>query len=327
MGNVLEINLTANGGFPQPPPGVRAHVVRARHAECEATTEVRLPATVPARIVRRVRCAGCERYFDTDSVEEVLAHGFNPSGLGARGSGLLRSGSDGARRGLDPSGRLWRLLSLPVAALLVIGGLLAIQGGGDAPFQAAPAAPNLSAPTPAEITGGAAGAANALPADPNAAAEGGRGASAAAGERSKHTELVQGSSFHLVMPKGWERLEAPSGATFAAAAPGAEAEVTLWIEERPKLGFERFVSRSVAQLEALAGSASVVERVAAPTLEGSVVRLAADSPPGEPTYEVVLRAAGPYRYYLATTVEPGASARTLAGAELIGGSFEPEGGV
>ena len=36
------------------------------------------------------------------------------------------------------------------------------------------------------------------------------------------------------------------------------------------------------------------------------MRLAADAPPGAPAYEVTLRASGPYRYYLATTVQPDA---------------------
>ena len=62
----------------------------------------------------------------------------------------------------------------------------------------------------------------------------------------------------------------------------------------------------MAQLEALAGSANIVERVPAPTEEGTIVRLAADAPAGQPSYAVTLRVAGPYRYYLATTVQPDA---------------------
>ncbi len=43
---------------------------------------------------------------------------------------------------------------------------------------------------------------------------------------------------------------------------------------------------------------------------------------------MTLRAAGPFRYYLATTVQPGASRQASEGADLIHGSFvpEPEGG-
>ena len=76
-------------------------------------------------------------------------------------------------------------------------------------------------------------------------------------------------------------------------------------------------------LKGLAGSARVVERVAAPTADGTIVHLAADAPAGSPQYEVTLRAGGPYRYYLATTVQPDASDRAADGAELIHGSFQP----
>ena len=90
--------------------------------------------------------------------------------------------------------------------------------------------------------------------------------------------------------------------------------MTLWVERDAGLSFQEFEARSLDQLEALAGSARVVERVAAPTPEGTVVRLAADAPPNSPAYEVTLRAAGPYRYYLATTVQPDASKGAVDGA-------------
>ena len=53
--------------------------------------------------------------------------------------------------------------------------------------------------------------------------------------------------------------------------------------------------------------------------------LAADAPPGSPAYEVTLRTSGPYRYYLATTVQPDASEDAVDGAKLIHGSFVPAG--
>ena len=56
----------------------------------------------------------------------------------------------------------------------------------------------------------------------------------------------------------------------------------------------------------------------------AVVILAADAPAGQPSYEVTLRVAGPYRYYLATSVQPGASPEAVSGSELLSGSFEPE---
>ena len=38
---------------------------------------------------------------------------------------------------------------------------------------------------------------------------------------------------------------------------------------------------------------------------------------------MTLRAAGPYRYYLATSIGAGAPPRLLADAELLGASFRP----
>jgi hypothetical protein len=67
------------------------------------------------------------------------------------------------------------------------------------------------------------------------------------------------------------------------------------------------------------------DRVAAPTADASIVTLAADAPPNTPRYEVTLRASGPYRYYLATTVQPDASAAAADGVDLIQGSFLPQG--
>ncbi len=54
------------------------------------------------------------------------------------------------------------------------------------------------------------------------------------------------------------------------------------------------------------------------------MKLAADAPPGQPSYAVTLRVSGDYRYYLATTVQPDASAEAVQAADLIAGSFTPE---
>jgi hypothetical protein len=64
--------------------------------------------------------------------------------------------------------------------------------------------------------------------------------------------------------------------------------------------------------------------VPAPTPEGTVVRIGAEAPPGQPVYEATLRVAGPYRYYLGTTLQPDASAQAEDGVELIIGSLTPE---
>jgi hypothetical protein len=84
--------------------------------------------------------------------------------------------------------------------------------------------------------------------------------------------------------------------------------------------------RSLAQLRSLAGSSHVVDRTTGPTPESTVITLAADSPPGQPTYQVTLRVSGPYRYYLATTVDANASRQAADGADLIHHSFIPSGG-
>jgi hypothetical protein len=167
------------------------------------------------------------------------------------------------------------------------------------------------------------------PQDAAAAASGGAAADAGSGgaengKPAKNTKLVRGSSYSLALPAGWERVDPTGGATFAAVAPDGGADVSLWIEDNPGLDFPSFVNQSLAQLESLAGSARVTERLTAPAPEATVVVLAADAPPNQPTYEVTLRVAGPYRYYLATTVQPDASNESIAGAELITGSFTPE---
>ncbi len=90
------------------------------------------------------------------------------------------------------------------------------------------------------------------------------------------------------------------------------------------LDFPTFVSQSLAQLETLAGSARVVERIPGPSADATVVRLAADAPAGQPTYSVTLRVSGSYRYYLATTLQPDASSESSDGVDLITGTFTPE---
>ncbi len=211
---------------------------------------------------------------------------------------------------LDPESRSWKLLSIPIAAVLVVGGLILLRGSEDEPAPVAPAAPAASAQLPAAGS-------------PTGADDRGSGA-ASGGKPSKETEFVRESSYSLALPAGWERIDPPAGATFAAVAADGSADATLWITQDPKLDFPTFVSQSLTQLEALAGAAEVIERIPGPTAETTIVRLAADAPAGQPTYEATLRVAGPYRYYLATTVQPGSSAATADGIELITGSLNPE---
>jgi hypothetical protein len=194
-----------------------------------------------------------------------------------------------------PEGRAWRYLSIPVGAAAVIGVMALIQGSGE----------------PARHSSSSSAAPAAL--EPPF-------------ESAAGPYVVNESIFALALPPGWHRTSPKNNAAFAAAPSEGGANATLWILLDPKLDFAAFESRSLAQLEGLAGSAQVVDRVTAPTAEGTVVTLATDSRPGEPAYEVTLRAADPYRYYLATTVEPNAPREAVDGAELIHNSFVPVAG-
>ncbi len=318
-----------NGGFPEPPESEPVRVIAARHAACGEATRVRLPETVPARAVRRLRCAGCEQAFEAERVEEIGVE--EPAAVAATAAATVPPASPPppspprprlpklpslpAFPKLNPESRSWRLASIPIAAALVVGGLLLLQGDGDEQPSRDALTPT-GTPAPAPPAGGA---------DQGGAQKGG-GAQGDGSNASAKTKLVRGSSYSLALPAGWERVDPTGGATFAAVAGDGGADVTLWIEENPELDFPTFINQSLDQLETLAGSARVVERVPAPTPEATVVVLAADSPAGQPTYEVTLRVAGPYRYYLATSVQPDASSEAVEGADLVAGSFTPEEG-
>ena len=338
--------VEANGGFPQPPTAEPVRVVACLHDGCGAETRVHLPVALSAGAVRHVFCSSCTQAFDPAEVTEVGVLEPQSAPRAARGVRMPRLALSAPAMPLSvpvltmpslphlalpelrrpdwvrlpdflydrlpaPDSRAWRLASVPVAALAVVGALVFIQGSDEPVRRDA----SFAAPLASELAGGRAGA----PATDGAAAAGGAGGSGAAA-----ASLVRESSFSLALPGGWERIAPASGATFAATSPDGGADATLWIQRDPKLDLASFESRSLAQLEALAGSARVVERVAAPTPEASIIKLAADAPSGGPRYEVVLRVAGPYRYYLATTVQPDAPRTALAGVELIQGSFNPE---
>jgi hypothetical protein len=315
----------ANGGFPEPPTGP-VRVVAAHHDGCGEATCVRLPSVIPARAVKRLRCAGCEESYETESVEELgleepararrrvrLSRAALPS-LTLPSLGLPRPAFAMPSRPsvslpslprlpwLDPAAPFWRFATIPLAALAVIAVLMLLQRGEN----------ETSAPVDDQQASGAAPAAHG-------ASAGGKG-----GAASGQAELVRGASFSVALPPSWDRVRPQGGATFTVAAAGGDADATLWIERDPSLDFARFESRSLEQLRVLAGSARVVERVPAPTPDATIVRLAADAPPGQPEFEVTLRVSGPYRYYLATTVQPDASRAAIEGAELIHGSFTPE---
>jgi hypothetical protein len=203
--------------------------------------------------------------------------------------------------------RLWKYLSIPVAAAAVIAILILVQGSDGPPEQSS------STPAQAGVEAGGGG---------DGAATAGGGAAEASGS-SQGAELVKGASYTLALPSGWARTEAQNGATFAASARDGGADATLWVQRDPSLDFPQFEAQSLETLRQVAGSAQVTDRTTAPTADGTIVTLAADSPAGAPTYDVTLRLAGPYRYYLATTVEPDASRDAADGAELIHSSFVP----
>jgi hypothetical protein len=274
----MEVVRDSNGGFPEPLAGEPVRLVRARHDACGTSTRVRVPPALPARAVRRVVCESCHQPFECDGVDD---------------GGVLAAKRGGASR-------IWKYLSIPVAAAAVIVALILIQGSGGNDQDSSPS--SSAPPPPAAAT-----------------ADGGSGNGA-----SKGAELVKGSSYTLALPAGWARTDPQGGATFAAAAQGGGGDATLWVTRDPSLSFPQFEAQSLAQLRHIAGTpAKVTDHTAAPTADGTIVTLAADSPTGAPAYEVTLRVAGPYRYYLATTVEPNAPRAAADGAELIHSSFVP----
>jgi hypothetical protein len=326
-GTVEHASATVNGGFPDPPAGLPVRVVSVHHGACGEHTRVRLPRTLAPRAIRRVICDGCAQAFEAARIELVelleaapLVLEPSPALAAAAPAGaamarrlpfdprrlsldLGRLRLDPRRLRLDPHGPAWRWISAPLAAAVVVGALMLIQSPGDS--EVAPPALPATASAPATTAAGHGH---------------GKGAGKAKGGDAHY---VRQSTFSLALPAGWHRVSAEGGATFAAAAIGGGGDATLWVERDPKLDFPAFEARSLDQLRQIAGSARVVDRVAAPTADGTVVTLATDAPAKSPEYKVTLRVAGPYRYYLATTVEPDAPRAAVDGAELIQGSFTP----
>ena len=311
--------LESNGGFPEPPDGDPVRVVRAAHDGCGGETRIRLPGYVPSRAVRRVVCERCRESYVCGGVAEEEAgtapppRGLTPEGQVAEGS--VPSGPSERRRLRLPeaSSPVWRWLGIPVAAALVVGALILLQGSDDPSPRVTVGPGGTVAPSDGDAGAAAAGAGEATA----------RGGAAAAGDAT----FVTQPGYSLALPPGWEQTESEGGAAFTAAATDGTADATLWIERAPDLSFSEFEARSLEQLRSLTGSAEVIERIPAPTAAGTVVRLRADAPEDagvSAPYDVTLRAAGPFRYYLATTVQPEASREAREGADLIHGSFVPE---
>jgi hypothetical protein len=305
----MHVERSENGGFPEPIAGEPVRLVRCRHDACGTATRVRVPRALPARAVRRVVCEQCRRPFECEDaldagvMEAAAAGGGAGSGAATEAPAAQRPSRRAAvRRWVsDPESHAWRYLSIPVAVAAVIVGLILIQGSGGSDQPSSPPAASEAAPS---------GSGTAAGGDGQAAGHGG-------------AEVVKGSSYTLAMPPAWTQTEPENGATFAAAADGGGATAKLWIQRDPKLSFPQFEAQSLAQLRGVAGNAHVEDRTAAPTADGTIVTLAADAPQGAPAYEATLRVTGPYRYYLATTVDPDASRTAVDGAELIRNSFVP----
>ncbi len=321
-----------NGGFPEPPQAEPARLVAAVHSACGGETGVRLPRFLPTRAVRQVVCAQCQVDFEPSHVIDrglvglkapapelarpvkpihapALALPSTPSiSLPALAMPSLRAlplipEIPGWMR--DPQSPPWRIGGAVMAAIAVIGILTLLQGDN---------APNLPAPT-VEATVAAAGAAP----EPVAG-------DAVAARKNGSAVFVSESLYALALPAGWQRINPVDGASFSATAAGGNADATLWIERDPKLSLTEFQERSLEQLGQLAPGARIAEQSVAPTTEASLTKLAAPAPAGEPSYEVVLRIDGPYRYYLATTVMPDAPAIARANVDLIQNSLTTAGG-
>jgi hypothetical protein len=140
-------------------------------------------------------------------------------------------------------------------------------------------------------------------------------------------QFVEEKGFAIALPDSWRRTKPPEGASFAATSDDGLGVATLWVDRDPKLDFDEFVDQSLAGLEGLGDNARVTDRVEGPTPETSIAVLEADVPVDGGVagpYRVTLRAAGPYRYYLATSIGAGAPPRLVADAELLSTSFRPQ---
>ena len=289
---------TTNGGFPLPPDGepvrlrgVASRRLRRRHPRAPAASRSlarRAPGRLrPLRRAVRARCV-------VEDAELPAAPRLPRSALVARALSW-------------PERLSWRWLSLPVAAVAVLG--ILVRGPGAA-------ASDDRRPRP-------------RPRDPPPTTRPSRPAADKAARSPEDARLISESTFQLALPAGWER-DAPSGgATFAAVAPGGDADAMLWIERDPKLDFATFEARSLAQLESLAGSAGVGRAQPGPDAGDDHERARADlgARRARPTTRSCSAAAPATT---GTTSRPPASPapapRRSTGVELIQGSFLPQGG-
>jgi hypothetical protein len=160
-----------------------------------------------------------------------------------------------------------------------------------------------------------------------AAEEGASVARAAADATAAGTHPIVSKGFSLSLPAGWERSKPPEGASFAASSGDGLATTTLWAEKAPGLGWDKFVAQSMENLDEIGTHVRISDEVGGATNAARITELRAEVPLDggvDAAYHVILRASGPYRYYLATSLQPGASPQLVADAELLGTSFRPQ---
>ena len=155
----------------------------------------------------------------------------------------------------------------------------------------------------------------------------GQTASGSATAISGDATLIDEPGFSISLPGGWSQVDPPKGASFAAGSADGLAKTTLWAERAPGLGFDRFVDQSMENLDEIGANVRISDQVDGPTLTSRITELRAEVPLDgglNAAYHVVLRADGPFRYYLATSLQPGVTPQLLADAELLGTSFRPQ---
>ena len=146
-------------------------------------------------------------------------------------------------------------------------------------------------------------------------------------------QFVEVGGYSLYLPDGWHNSPRPPGSAFAATSADGLATSTLWIRRNPDLDFDGFVKRSKRSLGKLGDNVTVLSKVDGDTVADSSVELGAEVPLGSDllpadqqlvaTYRVTLRASGPFRFYLATTIQPGAPEDLLGQAQELGHSLRP----
>jgi hypothetical protein len=146
-------------------------------------------------------------------------------------------------------------------------------------------------------------------------------------------KFVEVGGYSLNLPDGWHNSSRPPGSAFAATSADGLATSTLWIRRNPGLDFDAFEKRSKRSLAKLGRNVTVLSKVDGDSVADRSVELGAEVPLGSDllpadqqltsTYRVTLRASGPFRFYLATTIQPGSPDSLLAQSRELGHSLRP----